>query len=393
MSDRSPNRCLVTGAVALALAVLAVAPPAATAAKKPTSITVDLPVSTQGPLWPPAEVTNAAGDFVLIGVGLVTAVPGQPGVLPVFGAAWLVSKDTPFPVDASGRRIIENWFISGHKVIRPLDLSRGSPDLDMELFSLSMGPPDDDTGTLRIPAQGDSAQNLNTDQPPCSEVFPTTEQLASYSRPRYPLNQVPIYGFQGDGVDYDIITGQPFKTNQGFGHGCGTGCPGEDLLDRRPPLGPITLGQWIEARGQAAITLTDYDPNTKHFTAADFEITLRHMIPNSIYTVWTFRPRRIPGDNFIGQANPLTIPNVIVTDRHGFGVGHMHVINPFPDPAIDTKGLRITGLIIAWHPDYQNWGACGGRLGAGVDIFSHLNTVVNGNLDFTTFVTTGAPYN
>jgi hypothetical protein len=44
-------------------------------------------------------------------------------------------------------------------------------------------------------------------------------------------------------------------------------------------------------------------------------------------------------------------------------------------------------VIVAYHPDYKNWGACGGLFATGVDIHTHFNSLIKGNLDFTPFVT------
>ncbi len=345
---------------------------------------VDLPVSTQGPLWPPSEMTNEDGDFLLVGIGLLE-IEGIPGGIPFFDQALLVSKDTVPPLDEDGNKSTD-WFLAHHDVIRPLDLSDGSADLDLVLHALSMGPPDE-FGFTRIPREGDSKYNLGTDRHPCQEHFASGDQRPVYSRARFPLHEVPIYGLQGDQIAYDVVTGEPFEPISRTGPGCDDGCPGEDLIDERPRREPITLGDWLQGNGKMIVRLRDFDADAGGYTAADFTVRVRNMIPNAVYTVWTIRPRRISGSDFVPQADPLGLPSMMVTNHRGAGRMSTRVINPFPDPTGPEGHLRIIGVIVAFHPDYQNWGACGGRLGAGVDLHSHLNTIVQGNVDITDFIT------
>jgi len=340
---------------------------------------VDLPVSTQGPLWPPADVTNADGDFPVVGIQLIE-VDGIPGI-PVFDQAWLVSRDSVPPLDDEGNRILNNWFLASYDFVRPLDLSPGSPDLDMELFALSYGPPDE-SGVPRIPREGDSAYNLFTGSDPCPEIYPTSVQRNTYTRPRYALNEVPIWGFQGDQVAYDIETGEPYTPNEKGGVFCPDGCPGEDVIDFRPRREPITLGDWVEASGRLKVQLTDWDDEAGGWTAAWFDFRLKNMIPHGIYTVWTVRTRRVPNSDFTPQADPIAIPSVITTDENGDARARFKVIHPFPDLETDFDLHRILGVVVAFHSDYQNWGACGGLIGNGVEIHTHLNSIARGVVDF-----------
>jgi hypothetical protein len=282
---RSPVRLFtVLAGLAVAAALLCPAPPAS-AGQGPRTILVDLPVATQGPLWPPSDLTNANGDFLVVGFSLAT-LGGVPGI-PLFDQAVLVSKDSVPPLDENGDKINNNWFLASYDVIRPLNLSPGSPDLDMVLYALSIGPPEDGTTIPRVPAVGDSAYNLYTDQLPCQEVFPSSSQLPVYGRQRYALHEVPIWGFQGDGFALDVHTGDPYVPNNHNGPGCGSGCPGEEVLDYRPQREPITLGDWLAARGTVRISLTDFDRVQGGYTAADFNFKFRNLVPSSVYTVWT----------------------------------------------------------------------------------------------------------
>ncbi|MEM7050919.1 MAG: hypothetical protein AAF604_14720 [Acidobacteriota bacterium] len=375
-------------ALIVSLLLLAAAVPTLVADEAPF-VRVKLPAATQGPLWPPGIVTDANGDFPVVGIHLIE-VNGTPGI-PLLGQPFMISKDTVPPLDASGNRILNNWFAGSYDFVRPLDLNPGSPDLDMVLYNLSFGPVDE-SGVARIPASGDSAFNLTTDPHPCQELFPTDLQAATYERPRFPLHEVPIWGFQGDGIRYGRDSGAVEVPNQrvDFREGC-VGCAGENNLDQRPRRDPITLGQWLNASGKVTIRLDDFNAEAGAYTAATFRFNLRNMLPNSIYTVQAVRNRRIPGFDFFPQGDPLAIPNVIVTNEWGRGRGTFKAHNPFPDPATDFTGERITGLVVTWHPDYQNWGACGARFGAGVDLMTQLNSFVEGNFDLTPFITVPAP--
>lgn len=141
------------------------------------SATVVLPSGTQGPLWPPSEAANSDGDFVVVGNIIAEHQPGA--VFPAPGAA-VVSKNTVPPLDANGVEDFSNGFsnvTTPYTVIRQLDLSPGSPDLDMVLYTSSFGPASGNFGDgPRIPAQGVSQYNLNPFPPVCRALFPGSSQ-------------------------------------------------------------------------------------------------------------------------------------------------------------------------------------------------------------------------
>lgn len=363
-------------------------------ASGPTSIVMDLPVGTQGPFWPPAEVTTADGDYVLLGMSLNEVAPGV--VAPIAEQAVLVARDTQPPLDSNGVEDPTDWFSEPYDVIRPLDLSPGSPDLDIVLHTNSFGPHDDGfSGAPRIPAAGETPYNMNKGLTLCPDIFPTEVQTTEYFRPRYPLHEVPVIGFQGDNVAYEAETGETYdpETASDDPSCAGFGCPGEDPVDTRR-TDPITLGDWIKAKGKLHIQLTQ--PNSEgQYTHALFEFKMRDMLPNSIYTVWVVRPRVIPQPGVwkARAIGPISVPNVIVTDHRGNAQAQWEVPNPFPDPATDVQRMRIMGLSVVYHSDHQSWGACFSRFGASVDahvLFNTLNTTpdVPGTLqDFTDFIT------
>jgi hypothetical protein len=357
-------------------------------------VTVDLAATTQGPFWPPSEVGNEDGDFVVVG-GLLSQI--APGVfVPIPGAA-LVSKDTVPPLDDSGVATPFNWFSTTYDVIRPLDLRPGSPDMEMVLYSHSWGPAAGDHGPVpRIPAEGDSLHNLNGLVNVCPELFPTGAQLTDYRRPAYPLHEVPIWGFQGDQVAYDPVTGEEFDPATATGAGCPfEGCSGEDVHNQRR-TDPITLGEWLQARGRVRITLEDFDRQAGGFTAARFSFQFRRLIPNAVYTVWAVRNQAapIPGIQRQRRVTPIAIPNVFITDSRGNAAPSFKVVNPFPDPATDFPQSRRLALFnIVFHPDYQNWGACFGRFGAGVDVSAHLSSFATTGIDVAPSFVTVPPSN
>lgn len=359
--------------------------------KNKTSILIDLPISTQGPFWPPSEALNADGDYLLLGTALLEK-DGQVGTFPE--QALLISKDTVPPLDANGIEEPDDWFSAPYSVIRPLDLSKGSPDLDTVIYSSSFGPFDTVDGAPRIPAAGDSQYNLNKDLVVCRDTFPTDSQLTNYFRPAFPLHEVPIRGFQGDGVAYDTNTGEAYdpKTATNDPSCAATGCPGEDVVDERN-TNEITLGDWLKFDGKLFIKLKD--KNSKgQFTRANFTFGLKDMIPNALYTIWVVRERQIPipGVYERRDIDPIAIPNILMTDSNGKATGSFNVTNPFPSKENDPTGKRIIGLSIVFHSDYQTWGACFSPLGPGVDahvVFNTLNVKTDepGLPDFTDFTT------
>jgi hypothetical protein len=121
-----------------------------------------------------------------------------------------------------------------------------------------------------------------------------------------------------------------------------------------------------------------------------FDVKLKNMLPNSIYTVWTLRTRRIPGNpgfDSLRQPDSLAEPNVITTDAKGKGRQVFKVTHPFPDPLTDTTGRRIIGLTMTYHSDHQSWGACVSRLGVGVDHHIVFNTIAEGSFNMAPFHT------
>jgi hypothetical protein len=388
MSSATSRRRL-SGALAFSTAALVMLPLAADAQGQrprghqgPTTIVRQLPNTTQGPPWPPSELANADGDFVVVGSILTEVAPGVIVPIPTRGA--LVSKNTVPPLGPDGREDFTNLLGAPYTVIRPLDLRRGSPDLDMELFALSYGPPEGDFGgRSRVPKEGDSPFNLNALGTTCADLFPTEAQRFTFTRDAFPLSEVPVASFRGDGVQYDVDSGLPFDPRLRSGSDCfPDGCSGEDPTSFRDTT-PITLGRWLSARGKVRIQLRDFDRGERFFTRAKFDYTLNNLIPHGVYTFWAIRQ-----NNFFGALpDPLALPNVRVADHRGRIRASFLVDNPFPDPETDTLGNRIIVLAVAYHPDFQNWGACFSKLGPGVDAMAVFSTIADGTDDVTDFIT------
>jgi hypothetical protein len=252
------------------------------------SVSVPLPNSTQGPLWPPSEVVNEDGDFILVGTVLTEVAPGQ--IVPLPKQAVLVSKETVPPLDKNGREDFSNVLGAPYKVIRPLDLTPGSTDLEMVLHTSSFGPFEGlFGGGPRIPREGESPYNLNGVLPFCPELFPSASQRDSYTRPSFPFHKAPIWGFQGDQLAYDVDTGEPYDPHTGSD--CPPeGCPGENSVDTRRTT-PITLDEWLRARGEVTITLTRFNKEVNAYTAARFDLHFKDLPPNgSSKTLIAFLP-------------------------------------------------------------------------------------------------------
>ncbi len=338
-------------------------------------------VTTQGPLWPPSTLVDENGDFIVVGQILKEISPGV--IAPVPGGAALVAKETIPPL-TNDIEDFSNPLAAPYQVIRSLDLSARSRDRDMVLFSPSFGPVSGAFGGgPRIPMEGESEYNLNQVGSVCPEAFAAASQASAFKRPSFPLHQYPILGFQGDQVAYHVDTGEPFDPMTSTGAGCESGCTGENRIDSRRQQ-PVTLGEWVSARGKMKISLVNYDRRQGGFTAAKFALKFQRLLPDSVYTVWGIR------ENVLTQGSspaPLKLPGLFLTDKHGSGEFTAVVENAFPERSEDSEGLRIVGIEISYHPDYQNWGACPERFGIGYRAMSWFDFLPDGGRDLSDFIT------
>lgn len=343
------------------------------------AVALDFFNTTQGPLWPPSALVDKNGDYVVVGSVISQLAPGVHVPLPNQEA--LVSRNTIPPLDNSGKEDFSNPLGASYSIIRPLDLSPGSPDLDITLYANSFGPPQGDFGGgPRIPMQGESRYNLNGASVKgnhCAELFPAASQRQSYTRPSFALHRVPVPGFQGDQLAYDVNTGEEFVPRLKNGADCPPeGCLGEDPLHSRRDMA-VTLGQWLKAQVRAKVRLIDYNASAGGYTAARFTVAAKDLLPNAIYVIVAIRSSVFEPRPILKAPDPAALNSLLVTEHAGRGRVSFTVPHPFPDPAVDNAGLRIIGLALAYKSDFTVSGACPIRLGPGVDIHAVATTTSN----------------
>jgi len=326
---------------------------------------VPLMKTTQGPFWPPSEIADQNGDFVLVGgfvlkeiaPGKISPVPNEKGVI--------VSKNTLPPL-RDGNEDFSNPFGSSYQIVRDLDLGAHGKDWDLVLYSLSCGPffGNFGGGQPRIPGSRDSQYNLNANPRWNREVAPVGSESPTYYRPNYALHQVPIWRL--DEIPRYISIGVAIDPSGG-GQDASA-----DFRERRP----ITLREYLRGNGQMKIGLL---PSTRGvFSHARFDFEFRGLLPNSLFAIWALHAAGLlpPSDPRFLLPVPLAIPNVVQTDAQGDAQISFEVPNPFPDPANDPQLNRIVAIAITYFSDFQNWGAALTSLGTGVS----AHTVMNANL-------------
>lgn len=122
--------------------------------------THELSVTTQGPLYPPSEVMDADGNFVVVGM-INRATPGG-ATRPEWGAA-VVSPDSPLP---------EFGTLAPYTVIRELDTEPDGADKNLVLYTLPLPLPCNNYSMVFAPEQ-----------------LPEADQV---KRPSYAFHEVPI---------------------------------------------------------------------------------------------------------------------------------------------------------------------------------------------------------
>lgn len=362
-------------------------------AEGPPSLHTRIPNTTQGPFWPPSSHCDKDGNFILVGTVITEVAPGV--VVPVPRQAVLVSKDTVPPLDANGKEDFTDYFKAPYKVIRNLDLSPGSPDLDLVLHTISWGPPEGDwgDGAPRMPRLGESRYNLNSfhlKKRVSTEIFPSEAQRRKYTRAAFPLHLAPIPGFQGDQVSYDVETGEPYTPVLRNGPGAPPeGLPGEDPVNFRRP-GPITLGMWMKAEVWLTVTLMNFKKGPGPvgvYTAARFDLQARNLLPDSMYLLTMIRSAEFHPVPLRKFPDTSVLPNILLTDWEGKGRLSRVIPNPFPDPRNDPEGLRIIGVGLAYSSSHTAMGGYPCRLNPGVDIQVVTQSFADGTLDITPFHT------
>ncbi|MGP4110485.1 hypothetical protein ACTWP5_06155 [Streptomyces sp. 4N509B] len=262
--------------------------------------TYELSITTQGPPYPPSEIMDAGGDFVVI--GMINREGAGGAVERSWGAA-IVSPKSELP--PFGEQV-------PYAIVRELDDALPEADREMVLYTLPLPLPCTNYPMVFAPEQRPDAGTL--------------------VRPSYPLHQAPI-------------------------------------PDLRPEDGPkvtepVTLGQWVRARGELRVTLA---PDRR---SADFAMEFAGMIPNSLYTVMSLRAHDLDPAGPT-RPGPLGVPNVFVADADGRARYHATMPNPFPDPGREGAN-RIVNVVVLWMSYQQNYGGAIGWFGLGGDIHAQL---------------------
>jgi hypothetical protein len=295
------------------------------------SRTYELALTTQGPTYPPSELMNADGDFVVIGrinraeeKGDIVAAPSAPidihrahGASAAWGAA-IVSANSPVPAFGSNTPYI---------IVRELDIANlTDADKAMALY------------TLPVPLPTNNYQ-----------MHFAPEQSNDYNarpRPSYPLHAVPIPDLRG-----------------------------EDGLRRQAP---ITLGEWVEAKGVLTVSIA---ADGVH---ADFHLECTGLIPDSLYTVMSLRERDFDPSGPT-RPGPLGVPNVMITNKHGAGVFDARLPNPFPAQAVNGAARnRVVNVILLWMSYQMSHGGAIGLFGLGGDVHAQLKLSTPGFSEFVT---------
>jgi hypothetical protein len=159
----------------------------------------DLSVTTQGPTYPPSEIMNSTGDFVV--VGLLNLKSPEEKFYQTWGGA-IVGNMSKVP--AFGENV-------PYDVIKFFDICDLKQEDDCSLYTLPIPLPCNNYPKIFAPEQKPYADKL--------------------VQPSYPLHDVPI----PDMRDYDGL-----KVGQ-----------------------PIILSQWIKARGQLQVTLASNKKSAK----------------------------------------------------------------------------------------------------------------------------------
>ncbi|WP_026424639.1 hypothetical protein [Actinokineospora inagensis] len=259
----------------------------------------ELTVTTQGPVYPPSEVMDTNGDFVVVGWILERGADG--GVTRRWGRA-IVSPDSEVPPFGE---------VAPYTVVRHLPDTLTPADEDIVLATLPTPLPTNNYAMVFAPEQ-----------------IPDTAPIV---RPSYPFHAVPI--------------------------------PDVRKEDGPKITAPITLGEWLKARGAVDITIAD------DRRSAEFRCEFTGLIPDSLYTVMSLREHDLDPAGPT-RPGPLGIPNVFVADEHGNGTYRAVLPNPFPEPGPGVN--RIVNVILLWMSHQTNYGGAIGHFGLGGDVHAQL---------------------
>lgn len=113
------------------------------------------------------------------------------------------------------------------------------------------------------------------------------------------------------------------------------------------PNNPITLGQWLDARGNITI-------RCPAFGRASIEARFRNLIPNGVYTMWGVWTTQPPGPPIVPV--PLGgVPNALVPDRAG-NASFFRELAACPKD-VTPDGSLMMFITLAYHSDNDLNGA------------------------------------
>lgn len=118
-----------------------------------------LSLTTQGPLYPPSEVMDNEGNFVVIGM-INRNIKGT--TIPVWGAA-IISSDSPLPEFGS---------LAPYSIVKELDLAELKEDRDRLLQTLPLPLPCNNYNMLFAPEQNSQANEDIRPSLPLHEAIP-----------------------------------------------------------------------------------------------------------------------------------------------------------------------------------------------------------------------------
>lgn len=273
--------------------------------------TYELSVTTQGPLYPPSEVMDPEGNFIVIGA--INDEGPDETVDTAWGAA-IVAADSPVP-----------------------DFGSRAPYRILKRFGdeLPEGLADTVLHTLPIPLPCNNYQMLFA-----PDQYPGAR---SESRGSYAFHETPI--------------------------------PDAEHAHGRALRRPVTLGDWVQAKGELVVSLEEDGE------AARFAFTFEKLVPNALYTIMTLRERDLDPKGPTRPA-PLGIPNVFVTDSRGAATFEAVLPDPFPAPGMG--GNRVINVVVLFMSYQMSHGGAIGRYGLGGDIHAQLKLKGPSFSEFTT---------
>ncbi|AGL16528.1 hypothetical protein [Actinoplanes sp. N902-109] len=154
--------------------------------------THELSLTTQGPLYPPSEVMDADGNFVV--VGMINRAARDGATRPQWGAA-VVSPDSPLPAFGA---------LAPYTVIRELDTDPDGADRDLVLYTLPLPLPCNNYPMVFAPEQ--------------------LPEAARVQRPSHAFHEVPIPDLRAE--------------------------------DGPKLTAPVTFGAWMRASGSLTVAVT-----------------------------------------------------------------------------------------------------------------------------------------